>query len=246
MRKIHVIFKKEDIQPNKLIGKQGVVFDVLMATSIITFLLSKGARGIYPVENEQEARRKCRQMPNSRFQLVGEDQGAPIKDFLLPSTTLLQNVSMDLPFILSTTNGTVALRRSRKAKRLFASSLLNNKYVAEVLVESKEDIIIICAGSSGSYNMEDFLGAGHLIEHLVELEQFDLTDAAKTALFFYQGKRGDVMDVLKETRIGQIFMKYGLDAEIDYVSRVNTERVIPIVQPDGWIVNQVNVGVRKG
>ncbi|WP_102029003.1 2-phosphosulfolactate phosphatase [Salirhabdus sp. Marseille-P4669] len=237
MRKINVILKKEDLNPNKLTGKHAIVFDVLMATSFITFLLAEGATEVYPVLNEREALRKAKEYPRRDYRLVGESQGLPIKDFLIPSPTLVRPLVWDKPFILSTTNGTVALRKCHKAKRIYASSLLNNKAVAHSIISSKEDIIIVCAGSSGRFNLEDYIGAGHLIHHFMNLDAFELTDSARGAMYLYESKRKDILPLLKETSVGKSLIQHGLIKDVEYVAATDQENVVPILQPNGSIVS---------
>ena len=60
MGKIEVIFKKEDIDPASMKGKIAVVFDVLFATSTITAALADGAKGVFPVLDHVQARKKPR------------------------------------------------------------------------------------------------------------------------------------------------------------------------------------------
>ncbi|SDH89177.1 2-phosphosulfolactate phosphatase [Alteribacillus bidgolensis] len=53
-KRIHVIMKKEDIIPERLEGKQAVVFDVLLATTVITSFFAGGAAALYPVLDAKE------------------------------------------------------------------------------------------------------------------------------------------------------------------------------------------------
>lgn len=234
MGSLHVIFKKEDIQPERMNGKVAVVFDVLFATSTITAALADGAASVIPVYNHTHAkeRAKALQVP---YILAGEDQGRLIEGFHHPLRTHLQPVIKGKHLILSTTNGTVALQRSVQADHLYASSLLNNPSMAEHLTahHGEEQILLVCSGSSGRYTMEDFYGAGSLVHHLMEAGQWDLSDAAKTAWYFYSGSDPSSVDLLSRSKIGQILLNAGMDRkEIEFVSQEGLFDTIPTYDSD--------------
>ncbi|MBB6453263.1 2-phosphosulfolactate phosphatase [Salirhabdus euzebyi] len=238
VRKIHVIFKKEDINPRLLPGKTVVVFDVLLATSVICALLAAGAKKIFPVINDREALRKASRRPDKSYQLVGESNGLPIKDFLLPSPSLLTPTAKGKSYILSTTNGTVALRGAAGAATIYASSLLNNRAMAKELCDDNQDVVFICAGSSGQFCLEDLVGCGHLIDHLTRLGDFTLTDAALGAWKLYEGNNANIDTLLKQTAVGKMMMRHGLEADIDFITAMDSSEVVPILSQNGWITNK--------
>lgn len=220
MGKIEVIFKKEDIHPEKLAGKTAVVFDVLFATSTMTAAIADGALSVLPVYSPEEAG-KTAEAFDEPFLLAGEDQGRTIDGFHPPLRNQLKELVAGKHLILTTTNGTVALHKAQQAAHLYASSLLNNPATARHLNESHsgETIVIICSGSSGLYTMEDFYGAGSLVHYMQQNGNWELSDGALTSLHFYKGS-GSARTVLRSCRIGGWLMKYGLDpAEIDFAAQ---------------------------
>jgi 2-phosphosulfolactate phosphatase len=220
MGEIQVIFKKEDIRPEDLKGKVVVVFDILFATSTITAAIADGASSVIPVYSPEQARETAKNF-SQPFLIAGEDQGKPIDGFHPPLRTYLNPVIPNKHLILTTTNGTVALHQSRQASHLYASSLLNNPAMAQYLQKHhcKETIVIVCSGSSGRYTMEDFYGAGSLISHLLRLREWDLSDAAATAVHFYKGC-DEARKMLRNCRIGRLLVRAGLDPqEIDFVAK---------------------------
>ena len=70
--------------------------------------------------------------------------------------------------IYSTTNGTVAIKNSINAKKIYVGSLLNAKATIDDLINNynEETILIICSGSIGRPNLEDTFGAGYFINLL--------------------------------------------------------------------------------
>ncbi|WLR47892.1 2-phosphosulfolactate phosphatase [Halobacillus litoralis] len=219
MGDIQVIFKKEDIRPEKLKGKVVVVFDVLFATSTITAAIADGASSVIPVFSVDEARKKAAQFKDP-FVIAGEDKGRRIEGFEPPLRTHLKSIIQNKHLILTTTNGTVALHQSRQASCLYASSLLNNPAMADHLEEHHkgEDVVLVCAGSSGKFTVEDFYGVGSLVYHMQMKSKWGLSDAAVAALGFYEGS-GAAKELFRTCKIGKLLVNAGLDPqEIDFVA----------------------------
>ena len=55
MRKIHVLTRKEEINPTKIVDCTAVIIDVLLATTTIATTLSHGAKEVIPVMDQLEA-----------------------------------------------------------------------------------------------------------------------------------------------------------------------------------------------
>ncbi|ARI78416.1 2-phosphosulfolactate phosphatase [Halobacillus mangrovi] len=240
MGRIHVIFKKEDIEPNQMKGKIAVVFDVLFATTTITAALADEALSVIPVYDAAHAREKAKAMKEP-FVLAGEDQGRKINGFHHPLRTYLQPHIQNKHLILSTTNGTVALQRSSQSEHLYASSLLNNSAMADYLYNHyfEKTILLVCSGSSGRYTMEDFYGVGSLVHYLMSLAEWELSDAAKTACFFYEGSHATAADLLAASRIGSLLMSAGMKrAEIEFAAQEGTFDVIPKYDPNSGQIKE--------
>jgi len=55
-RKVHVVLRKEDLDPERLAGKIVMVIDTLFATTTIVTALAHGAAEVLPALNHNEAR----------------------------------------------------------------------------------------------------------------------------------------------------------------------------------------------
>ncbi|SDH89208.1 2-phosphosulfolactate phosphatase [Alteribacillus bidgolensis] len=174
--------------------------------------------------------------------LVGEKKGLPLEGFQPPSPPVLKKEARGKHIILSTTNGTVALRRAEAAERTYASSLLNNYCTAkELLKKQNQDITIICAGSGGQFCLEDYYGAGHLISHLTRLdESIELSDAAIGAWKLFEGNQ-DTVGILQDTAVGKMLKRFGYEKDIIYAANKDIYPVLPIMQPNGWMTNKGSV-----
>ncbi|RBP96582.1 2-phosphosulfolactate phosphatase [Cytobacillus firmus] len=232
MKKVHVIVRKEDISEEKLSegSKVAVVLDILLATTTITSALSEGAAEVIPVLDVAEGMNAAAGMEPETFVLAGETHGKLIDGFVYPIPSRLREMVNGKKLILSTTNGTVALRKSACASKVYISSLLNNRAVAESIKGEAETVIVVCSGNSGELSLEDFYGAGHFIDCLTDYEQWEMTDSAKAALDFYRGASGSAFDILSSSRVGMLFARHGMAEELEFASQTDMAVIVPILK----------------
>jgi len=238
--KLHVILQKEAIVP-ELINqdKVAVVFDILLATTTIATLLHHEAKEVIPVMDGEEALKVARSFDKSATIIAGESEGLTIEGFVDPLPTSLKHVAKGKTIILSTTNGTVAIRHVANAKRVFAASLINGRAVArKVALEHVDDsIILICAGTMKQFSLEDFYGAGYFIDELLrQNESWELTDSAKAALYLYRGNKESAASILKTSLTGQMLMQADLEEDILYSASRGMIEVVPEFENGKMIV----------
>lgn len=101
----------------------------------------------------------------------------------------------------------------------------------------ESSILIVCAGSLGSFNLEDFYGAGHFVSLFRELggRAVQLTDAARAALLLHD--RLDALECLRASRVGRMMLERGLLEEVEFaaaksrldvVAKLVGERVVAV------------------
>ncbi|MCD5323215.1 2-phosphosulfolactate phosphatase [Pontibacillus sp. HN14] len=242
MGRIHVVMKKEDIDPSRWKADSvAVVFDVLLATSTITSSLAHGALEVIPVLNEEEAKRVAEEMKRENPIVAGEYGGITIDGFHPPNPLALNSVVKDRPLILSTTNGTVATRRSEGASFVYLCSLLNVGAVAEHLYHNHQhgDLVLVCSGSANAFCLEDYYGAGGLIQALMKLGEWSLSDAARGALMIYRNETYRAKEVLAETRVGEMMAAYGLARDIEFVANEDYFKVVPVFSKQSGSIKEV-------
>lgn len=240
MKKIHLLVKKEEIDEQKMNEgeKIAVVLDVLLATTTIVSALEDGASEVIPVLDLQEALGYQKQDGATAI-LAGELQANPVEGFIYPSPAVIRKEVHGKTLVLSTTNGTVALRKSAGAKSVYVASLLNNPFVAGEIAKiwDQGTVIVVCSGNSGEVSLEDLYGAGHFIDCLLEMqnEEMEVTDAALSALSLYRGNRERAYDILKSSYVGRMFDKHQLESELRFASQKGTVNLAPKLE-NGKIV----------
>ncbi len=229
--KLHVLLSKEEIDVGKIdSGKVAVVFDILLATTTISALLHYGANEVIPVMDAAEALEIKHRLDETTTILAGELGGRTIEGFSDPLPTHLQHLVKEKTIVLSTTNGTVAVRKVSAAKQVYAASLPNGDAVARKIANDHTDdtVIVVCAGSMGRFSLEDFYGAGYFIHNLLnEKEAWELTDSAKAALFFYQGNEARAEEILTTSATGEMMVRGGLLKDILFSAEKGTIPVVP-------------------
>jgi 2-phosphosulfolactate phosphatase len=229
--------RKEELAPERLAGKTVVVLDVLFATSSIVTALAHGASEVVPALDADEARAEAARRPPGSCVLAGEAGAEPIRGFV-PAWPLAvaRAVLPGRALVYSTTNGTVALRRSAGAARVYAASLLNAASVAERVQRdcATDGVLVVCSGSADRFNLEDYYGAGYLVSLLVRGRRnvWDPSDAALAAQLLHDGA-GD--GCLARSEVGRFMGARGLEREVAFAAQKDRFDVVPelTVAPDG-------------
>jgi 2-phosphosulfolactate phosphatase len=236
--KVHVLGRKEELDTVRLPGKVAIVLDVLFATSTIVTAIANGAAVVIPTLDEAAARAEATRHPEGSYVLSGELLAETLPGFA-PTTplALLEHGIARKTVIYSTTNGTVALNGAAGARHVYAAALLNARAVIDHVLarHPSRTILIVCSGSLGNLNLEDYYGAGYLVELLAERlgEGADFSDAARVARAFYRS--GEPYPTLLDCRVGRMMSARGLDREIEYAAQRSALDVVPRLE-DGRLL----------
>lgn len=226
MPKLHVLLKREEIDPARLHGKVIIVLDILFATTTIVHAFAQGAARIHPVRTREEGMALAQ--GRATCVLAGEYLARPMTGFAPATPMALAETGLDgVELIYCTTNGTRALAAVRGADPVYVGALLNGKALATHVATKhpQQSVVIVCSGSLDRFNLEDFHGAGHLVAHFSALADYALSDAAIAALHACRG--ADSLAALQASRVGRMMADHGLEAEVEFASRLDTLDVVP-------------------
>jgi 2-phosphosulfolactate phosphatase len=228
--KVHVLFRRQDIDMVKLEGKIAIVLDILFATTTMVTALGHGAAQLIPTLNEDDAREAARALAPDSFVLSGELFAEVINGFASPMPlALVEHGVKDKAVVYATTNGTVALREASAAQHVFAGALLNAPAVVEHIAAQHDDatIVVICSGSMGNPNLEDLYGAGYYVDLIARVlgEKRDFSDAALAARAVFQSEAA--RSALLRSRVGQLMQERGHTHEVEYAAQLGTLDVVP-------------------
>lgn len=237
MSKIHVLLKKEELDRERLEGKIVVVLDILFATSSIVTAFAHGVSAVIPALNGASALAEAQHHAPGSYVLSGEINAETLPGFVHPTPlSLLRAEVTDRTLIYSTTNGTVAVKKSLGAAHVYAAALLNGRAaVAHIDANHAENtVLVVCSGSADNFNLEDFYGAGYLVSLFRQTAgDHEYSDAALAAEMLHANT--DATECLMQARVGRMMLARQLDEEVRFAAQKSVFDVVPFLAPDGWL-----------
>lgn len=218
-------------------GTACVVFDVLRATSTMVTALANGAVRIRPVATLDEALRERRDDPG--VLLAGERNGLRIRaestggvEFDLgnsPREFTAARVA-GRKVVMTTTNGTRALRACGSARLTVAASFLNLSAVAAAIRRSPlSRVIVVGSGTGEAAAYEDTLAAGALVE-VLQAADAELADSAWIALAAWQSaaREGGLAEAIgRASNARRLQALTELAPDVEYCLRRDVLPVVP-------------------
>lgn len=248
MKTLEVLFTPADfgtLKRRNLDDTVCVVFDVFRATSSMIAALANGADAIIPVGEISEALEQKGGDP--RILLAGERDGLRIRreltggiDFDLgnsPREFKRESVA-GRAVVMSTTNGTRALRACAHALRVLIGSFLNLKATADLLARERPDhLLVIGSGTFEQAAYEDVLAAGALCDLLwVDFGNGEVSDAALMARRLYRQARSDLPAAAASSRNGRRLLgRPELHDDVPFCLQQDICDFAALLGPDGKI-----------
>ena len=184
-----------------------------------------------PVESVEEAL----DYKNKGHIVAAERKGEVVEGFQLgnsPFHYMSEKLTGETT-VITTTNGTRAIEVSRSAHQVIVGSFLNLAAISNYLLIQNRDVLLLCAGWKGRYNMEDSLFAGAVVHQLLQNNfDADLSDSAVTAKHLYQSSNGDLNSFLKDSSHRRRLGKLSLEKDIQFCLQTDYTNVIPVLKND--------------
>lgn len=237
--KIEVYAAHSHVSEKELREKSVVVIDTLRATSTIITALANGCNQVLPVEEIEEAMDMRITMKESQVILGGERNTKKLPGFDFGNSPLEyapENVT-GKTLILTTTNGTRAIKKAEQADSVHIGALINGLTVASHLHRTNRDAVLLCSGTHGKFSMEDILTAGYIIYRLQRFgsnPDLQLDDLGLVAVNLYETHKDDLMGALRGTLHFGILHSTGMDDDLEYCLKRDIVRVLPAYR-DGRI-----------
>jgi 2-phosphosulfolactate phosphatase len=175
-----------------------VIVDILRATSVISTAFECGIEAIIPVQTVKEA---LSYKYKDKHIIAAERDTFPIEGFDYGNSPY-HYINSDVKgktLALTTTNGTKAIHLAKEHK-VITASFINIDAVVNYLQDNNNDIIILCSGWKGLFNLEDSIFAGALSEKLLASHQFSSTcDAMKAAIHLYASGKANLFEYLSNS-----------------------------------------------
>ncbi|MBC7389050.1 MAG: 2-phosphosulfolactate phosphatase [Opitutaceae bacterium] len=196
MKSIDVCISPDLLHLYKLEEKIVVVVDILRATSCMTTAFANGVQSIIPVASLEE----CMEYKNKGFLAAAEREGKTAEGFDLGNSpfSYMDSSFKGKTIVVTTTNGTLAITKSRAATLVMIGSFLNKTAIIKYLAKQERHVLVLCSGWRGSFNMEDTLFAGSLVSGLEGVYRHE-SDSALMAKRIYESARYNMMQYLEDS-----------------------------------------------
>jgi len=231
--KIDVIFSQTNVESElELKDKNVVVIDVLRTSTTMITGLANGAKEIIATESIANAGIIGRNSRDTAI-LCGEKNAKPIEGFNLGNSIKEyseENVK-GKSLIFSSSNGTPALVKAKFSHICIVCGFVNITRVAEYLHSLEQDFMILCAGRSGEFSLEDTVCAGMLINILGKMvgkSHYVLTDSAQGASKLYTTYKKDLLHMLTESEHGRFLISLGFEDDLAECAKVDVHNILPL------------------
>ena len=217
-----------------------VVTDILRASSAIVTAFMNGVKRIIPVGTLEEAR----DYKKNGYMVAAERDGI-VRDFAdfgnSPYNFSPENVH-NKEIVYSTTNGTQAIQMASSGHEVLIGAYLNISAVADYIVSSDRDLLILCAGWKNKFSLEDSLFAGALAQKVLQNNGFTtICDATNGAIDLYDLAKDNLMDYIEKVAQRQRLKTNGLDDVIGYCHEKDKTALIPIFKNNSvTVVNKMD------
>jgi 2-phosphosulfolactate phosphatase len=248
MKTLEVLYTPADFDALKrrnLDDATCVVFDVFRATSSMLAALANGAAAIIPVAEISEALAIRKREPN--VLLAGERDGVRIRadltggmDFDLGNSPreFTKDRVAGKTVVMSTTNGTRALRACAHARTVLIASFLNLQPTADfILCQRPANLLLVCSGTFDQAAYEDVLGAGALCELLWnDCARGEVSDSALMARRLFQVAKDKLPEAAAQSRNGRRLRGIAdLRDDVPFCLQTNLFRFAALLDSDGKV-----------
>ena len=229
---LDVCFSPELIHLYELKGRVVVVVDILGATSSMVTGLAHGLEKIIPVSTLDD----CKKYGELGYLTAAERDGKKADGFDLGNSpfSYMEEIVRGRSLAMTTTNGTHAIRLSEAADKVVAGAFLNVSSVAAYLQSQQKDVLVVCAGWKGKFNLEDTLFAGALAHQLADTFTSE-NDATLAARHLYEMAKENLEDYLSKASHVKRLQNLHIVKDIQFCLQHDVYNVVPVMEGDSLI-----------
>lgn len=213
-----------------------VVIDILRATSSMCIAFEYGAAEIIPVRTVEESLAF-----KAKGYLIGaERHGEKIEGFDLGNSpfSYMEERIRGSKIALTTTNGTQAINTAKNASEVLIGSFLNVDALCEYLLQQNKKVICLCSGWKNSFNLEDTLLAGCIVEKLHSYyDQSDMRDAAIAARHLYNLAKDDLYKFLDNSSHRKRLANLHIEEDVRYCLQSGITSKVPFLKQEKLLCN---------
>ncbi len=206
-----------------------VIVDILRATSAIITAFMNGAEKIIPVATLEEAK----EYKNKGFMVAAERDGIvrDFADFGNSPYNFTRDCVEGKEIVYSTTNGTNSIMMASASYRVLIGAYLNISSLADYIIKTDRDLLILCAGWKTKFNLEDTLFAGALASKiLMNKNYYTICDSTLASVDLWNIAGKDIMNYIDKVAQRHRLKKNNLDDVIEYCHTNDQTDIIPALK----------------
>ncbi len=218
----------QDVPDRKGEGKVFVVIDVLRATTTIIEALSNGCTDVIPVVTVDEAFDLAKRLPREETLIGGERGGLKVKGFDLGNSPseYTRDVVCGKRVVLTTTNGTKALRSVAGCENVLVAGFTNAHAVVQRCLAMNANPVMVPAGGKGKFSLEDVVCGGMMMD-LLKRGGVALTDAARASCILYKAFAHDLLEMARNSEHGGKLIQLGLEEDLAFCVQTDISSSVP-------------------
>ena len=211
-----------------------VVADIFRATSCMVTAFAHGVNSIVPVATVEE----CRQLQGRGYLGAAERNAQTVEGFELDNSpfSYMDDSLIGANIAMTTTNGTLAITRSRQAVKVLVGAFLNLEAITRYLRTQQYDVLVLCAGWKGRVNLEDTLFAGAIADRLKE-DYILREDSALMAQRLYTQAGRNMLSYLAPSSHIRRLQRLGIQKDIAYCLQTDLYDVVPVLRGSALVIS---------
>ena len=237
MNKIEVCLTLENYDKFRNPNAVVIVVDVLRATSSICAAFENGVNYIIPVADFSNAIA----YKEKGFLVASEKDGIkrPEADFgNSPQNFSAENVK-GRNLVYCTTNGTRAIHTANDSRGVAIGSFPNLTAVANWAISKNCDILILCSGWKGKFNIEDTIFAGAVCEIVLKNKNYStICDSAIASMDLWNIAKQNLPEYIKRVAQYTRLNKNGNGDSIPYCISTDLTDKVPVFNGEAITLNE--------
>jgi len=209
-----------------------VVIDIFRASSSMCYGLANGASAIIPVAELDE----CLSYQGNGYLLAAEREGKVVEGFDFGNSpfSYTRDKVEGKTIVLTTTNGTRAIQRSKGAQTVVIGSFLNITALSDWLKGQDSHLLLVCAGWKNQVSLEDTVFAGAMATRL-KMTGVAFDDAAHAAESLYFEARENLAAYLSKASHNQRMRHLGIEQDITFCLQEDVVTAIPVMKGNALV-----------
>lgn len=232
--KVSVYFTPVGLTPGDVAGRPVLVVDVLRTTTTIITALGNGAKAVLPAASAEDAIRLAQNLERDDVRLVGEQGFHPIEGFHFGNspTALTRDEVEGMTLVLTTSDGTPALLAAEPGSDVLLGAPVNFTAAAaaarEALAEHG-DLIVLCAGRSRRFAIEDAYVAGRFVQEVLpdRGKGIEIDDAAIAAQHLVRRYGERWKSAVGAGEVARTLQAAGYKADVVAATEVDRYDIVP-------------------